>query len=42
MLSEREKVHFKISKQKFETQFLAFIRKFTKKSFYQTKCDLDN
>ena len=30
MLSEREKIHFKISKQKFEIQFLAFIRKFTK------------
>ena len=30
MLSEREKIHFKISKQKFKIQFLAYLRKFTK------------
>ena len=30
MLSEREKLHFKISKQNFKIQFIAFIRKFTK------------
>ena len=30
MLSEREKMHFKISKQKFKIQFIAFQRKFTK------------
>ena len=29
MLSEREKIHFKISKQKFRIQFIAFLRKFT-------------
>ena len=30
MLSERTKIHFKISKQKFKIQFTAFLRKFTK------------
>ena len=30
MLSERKKIHFKISKQKFKIQFIAFLRKFTK------------
>ena len=30
MLSERKKIDFKISKQKFKTQFLPYLRKFTK------------
>ena len=29
MLSERKKIHFKILKQKFIIQFIAFLRKFT-------------
>ena len=31
MLSERKKIHFKISKQKFKIQLIAFLRKFTQK-----------
>ena len=30
MWPERKKLHFKISKQKFKIQFIAFLRKFTK------------
>ena len=30
MLSEREKIQFKISKQKLKIQFLAYLGKFTK------------
>ena len=30
MLFERQKIHFKISKQKFKIQFIAFFRKYTK------------
>ena len=30
MLSEKEKIHVKISKQKFKIQFMAFLHKFTK------------
>ena len=30
MLSERRKIHFKISKQKFKIQFLALLHTFTK------------
>ena len=30
MLSEREKIHFKISKQKLKIQFLAYLPKFSK------------
>ena len=30
MLSERKKIHFKISKQKFKIHFFTFLRKFTK------------
>ena len=30
MLSERKNIDFKISKQKFKIQFLAYLRKFTK------------
>ena len=30
MLSERKKIHFKISKQKFKIQFIALLHKFTK------------
>ena len=37
-----KKIHFKISKQKFKIQFLAYLRKFTKKSFNRTKCNLGN
>ena len=29
-MSERKKKHFRISKQKFKIQFLAYLRKFTK------------
>ena len=42
MLAENEKIHFKISKQKLKIQFLAYLRKFTKKTFYRTKCNLGN
>ena len=30
MLFERQKIHFKFSKQKFKIQFIAFLCKFTK------------
>ena len=30
MLSERNKIDFKISKQKFKIQFIAYLSKFTK------------
>ena len=30
MFSERKKIHFKISKQKFKIQFLIYLPKFTK------------
>ena len=33
MLSERKKIHFKISKQKFKIQSMAILRKFYKKTF---------